>query len=134
MVAVIRYAVVTQACTDSPCRSSPMVRMAEATIVWSRAARNIPSISPASTSTICLWPSCAEGAAGDGVLGVGAATALLLMRRLLRRRHGDYPQTTREPPEAPDECASSHWTYAEEPSPTAATTAPAASAAALPGR
>ena len=58
MVAVIRYAVVAHACIDSPCRSSAMVRIADATIVWSSAARNMPSISPASTVRIWRWLSC----------------------------------------------------------------------------
>ena len=42
MVEVMRKAVVTQACAARPCRSSPMVRMAVLTTVWSSAARNIP--------------------------------------------------------------------------------------------
>src|ERR1700712_4161348 len=85
MVAVIRYAVVTQACTESPCRSSPMVRMADVTMVWSSAARNMPSISPPRISRICRWLSCDDDAApagtevGGGVPRAGAATALLLI-------------------------------------------------------
>ena len=45
-VAVSRYAVVTHARSDRPCRSSPMVRMDVAPIVWSSAARNMPIIRP----------------------------------------------------------------------------------------
>src|SRR6478609_4050531 len=63
IVAVIRYAVVAQACSSSPLRSSAMVRMAVATMVWSRAARNMPIIRPTRMVTICLWVmSWARGA------------------------------------------------------------------------
>ena len=55
IVEVMRYAVVTHACADNPCRWSAMTRIAEATMVWSRAARNIPIISPMRMVTICLW-------------------------------------------------------------------------------
>src|ERR1700749_4577551 len=46
IVLVMRNAVVAQACSDSPPRSSAMVRMAVDTTVWSSAARNMPSSSP----------------------------------------------------------------------------------------
>ena len=46
IVDTIRYAVVTQACWSRPCRSSPMVRIAVPTTVWSSAARNMPAIRP----------------------------------------------------------------------------------------
>ncbi len=52
IVEVMRYAVVTQAIEDSPCRSSAMTRMADATMVWSSAARNIPIIKPMRMVTI----------------------------------------------------------------------------------
>ena len=54
IVEVIRYAVVTQACRSGPCRSSAIVRIAVATIVWSSAARNMPSIRPMRIVRICL--------------------------------------------------------------------------------
>ena len=53
----MRYAVVTQACTDRPCRSSAMVRIEVATIVWSSAARNMPAIRPDRIVRICRWLS-----------------------------------------------------------------------------
>ena len=46
IVDVIRNAVVTHACACRSCRSLPIVLIAVETIVWSRAARNMPSISP----------------------------------------------------------------------------------------
>jgi len=46
MVAVIRYAVVAQACRLRPCRSSEIVRIDVATMVWSSAARNMPAMRP----------------------------------------------------------------------------------------
>src|SRR3954452_23577319 len=46
IVEVMRYAVVTQAWIESPCRSSAIVRIEVLTMVWSSAPRNIPSISP----------------------------------------------------------------------------------------
>ena len=46
IVEVIRNAVVAQACRSKPCRSSAMVRIAVETMVWSSAARNMPSIRP----------------------------------------------------------------------------------------
>src|SRR6476661_8280818 len=55
IVEVIRYAVVTHACTDSPCRSSAIVRIAVLTIVWSRAPRNIPSIRPDRIVSTWAW-------------------------------------------------------------------------------
>jgi hypothetical protein len=55
MVDVIRYAVVTHACTDRPWRSSLIVRIDVETIVWSRAPRNMPIISPAMMVRICRW-------------------------------------------------------------------------------
>ena len=42
IVDVIRNAVVTHAWADSPFRSSPIVRIAVDTTVWSSAARNMP--------------------------------------------------------------------------------------------
>src|SRR4051794_22993550 len=55
MVEVIRYAVVTHACTDRPRRSSAMVRIAVETMVWSSAPRNIPIIRPVMIVRICAW-------------------------------------------------------------------------------
>ena len=46
---------VTHACADRPCRSLPMVLIAVETIVWSSAARNMPSISPDRIVRICRW-------------------------------------------------------------------------------
>ena len=67
---------VTQAWTDSPCRSSPIVRIAVETIVWSSAARNMPSISPDRIVRICRWRQLARptsasvgGRPGRGVGG-----------------------------------------------------------------
>src|SRR6476469_7479098 len=76
IVAVMRYAVVAHACSSRPLRSSAMVRIADATIVWSRAARNMPIIRPTRIVRICRWvsgPSVAAGAvAAMSVLrGVG---------------------------------------------------------------
>src|SRR4051794_6551823 len=51
----MRYAVVTQAWTDRPLRSSAIVRIDVLTIVWSRAPRNMPSISPDRIVRICRW-------------------------------------------------------------------------------
>ncbi len=56
-VEVIRYAVVTQAWADSPCRSSAMTRIEVLTIVWSRAASSMPAIRPNRMKRICLWVS-----------------------------------------------------------------------------
>jgi hypothetical protein len=53
IVDVMRNAVVTQACIDSPLRSSPMVRIAVETTVWSRAARNMPISSP--DKIVMIW-------------------------------------------------------------------------------
>ncbi|AGW42500.1 hemolysin [Leifsonia xyli subsp. cynodontis DSM 46306] len=64
----MRYAVVTQACCLRPCRSSPMVRMAVSTTVWSRAEKNMPAMSPKITKRICRWVMIGLGAA----LAVGA--------------------------------------------------------------
>ena len=46
IVEVIRNAVVTHACAVRSCRSLPIVLIAVETIVWSSAARNMPSTSP----------------------------------------------------------------------------------------
>ncbi len=46
IVAVMRYAVVAQACWLRPLRSSAIVRIEVATIVWSSAAKNMPNIKP----------------------------------------------------------------------------------------
>jgi hypothetical protein len=54
IVEVIKNAVVTQAWADSPFRSSPMRLIAVDTMVWSNAARNMPSSSPARIARICL--------------------------------------------------------------------------------
>src|SRR4051794_33121576 len=70
IVAVMRYAVVTHAWTLRPCRSSPMVRIADVTMVWSSAARNMPSIRPPSTCTIWRWLNCDDP---------GGATVVLLI-------------------------------------------------------
>src|SRR5215212_496410 len=80
----MRYAVVAQAWMLRPLRSSAIVRMAVATIVWSSAARNIPDISATRMTTIwrCVYPPPAgEWLPPDGrrvllyscVLLVGAA-------------------------------------------------------------
>src|SRR5665647_3424261 len=69
IVDVIRYAVVTQACSESPCRSSPMVRIAVATMVWSRAARNMPIISPPRIVRIWRWVMLNVSAAEAGMAG-----------------------------------------------------------------
>src|SRR5689334_16146505 len=89
----MRYAVVAHACSSRPLRSSAMVRIADATMVWSRAARNMPIIRPTRIVRICRWvrgPSVAAGAVaamsvlrgvgggfsgGGGCRLVGAATA-----------------------------------------------------------
>src|SRR6185503_3862139 len=55
IVEVIRYAVVTQACRDSPFRSSEIVRIAVETMVWSRAPRNMPIIRPVMMVRIWRW-------------------------------------------------------------------------------
>src|SRR5665648_333660 len=80
IVDVIRYAVVTQACRDSPCRSSPMVRIAVATMVWSRAARNMPIISP--PRIVRIWRCVMEkvGAAGAPSAVSGAVTEVRYVR------------------------------------------------------
>src|SRR6185437_10906604 len=65
---MIRYAVVTHACWLRPCRSSPMVRMAVPTTVWSRAERNMPAMRPKITKRIWRWLMTA-------VLGVDWADA-----------------------------------------------------------
>ncbi len=54
---------VAQACRDNPPRSSAIVRIAAETTDWSSAAKNIPDISPISTSQISLWDICPEAAA-----------------------------------------------------------------------
>src|SRR3954464_7573197 len=77
IVAVIRYAVVTHAWTLRPCRSSPMVRIADATIVWSSAARNMPSISPDSTSRIWRWLSCTPPAGPGSDRAAGTVVVLI---------------------------------------------------------
>ncbi|MBM7804033.1 hypothetical protein JOE58_003284 [Curtobacterium luteum] len=46
IVEVMRYAVVTQACWSSPCRSSPIVRIAVPKTVWPSDDRNMPAIRP----------------------------------------------------------------------------------------
>src|SRR3954447_7198856 len=70
-VAVSRCAVVTHACRDSPLRSSPIVLMDVATIVWSSAAMNMPSIRPPRIVRIsrCVGAWNVEvGASGASVL------------------------------------------------------------------
>ena len=67
IVEVIRYAVVAQACTLRPFRSSAMVRMEVETMVWSSAARNIPDIRPPMMIRIWRWlrlPGAATCGAG----------------------------------------------------------------------
>src|SRR6478609_874127 len=77
MVAVMRYAVVTQACPARSLRSSAITRIALATIVWSRAARNIPIIRPMRIVTISLWES-GIGSAVRGGPAVASDMSLLL--------------------------------------------------------
>ena len=55
MVEVIKYAVVAQAWIDNPFKSSPIVLIAVATIVWSSAAKKRPNINPMSMGTTSLW-------------------------------------------------------------------------------
>src|SRR4051794_25142157 len=86
IVAVIRYAVVTHAWTLRPCRSSPMVRIADATIVWSSAARNMPSISPDSTSRIWRWLSCTPPAGPGSDRAAGRGVVLIVSPDISRRR------------------------------------------------
>src|SRR3954454_5885055 len=75
MVAVSRYAVVTHACRESPLRSSPMVRMDVATMVWSRAAMNMPSISP---PRIVRISRCVGGRKAAGLDERGASVEVVL--------------------------------------------------------
>ncbi len=73
IVEVIRYAVVAHACWLRPCRSSEIVRIAVLTIVWSRAARNMPSSRPLRMVRICRWvspPGGDDGAASSGTAAV----------------------------------------------------------------
>src|SRR5665647_3161966 len=84
IVDVIRYAVVTQACSESPCRSSPMVRIAVATMVWSRAARNMPIISPPRIVRIWRCVMLNVSAAEAGMAGPLVAVGEVGERR--RRR------------------------------------------------
>ena len=68
IVETIRYAVVTQACWLRPCRSSPIVRIAVPTTVWSSADRNMPAMRPKMTNRICRCDMIGfDGAAGAGV-------------------------------------------------------------------
>src|SRR5450756_2430676 len=53
IVDVIMYAVVTQTCWSSPCSSSAIVFMAVPTTFWSRAAKNMPDISP--RRIVVIW-------------------------------------------------------------------------------
>src|SRR6188472_4085275 len=71
MVAVIRYAVVAHAWWFRPLRSSAMVRIAVATMVWSSAARNMPIISPMRMVTIWRWVSGPVGRSGSPRAVVG---------------------------------------------------------------
>src|SRR5690242_10673934 len=64
MVLVIRYAVVTHAWPARSLRSSAMTRIALATMVWSRAARNIPIMSPTRIVTISRCDNGGWSAAG----------------------------------------------------------------------
>src|SRR5690242_12141685 len=66
MVDVIRYAVVTHACELSPCRSSAIVRIEVLTMVWSSAARNIPSIRP--LRIVMIWRCVSLPAGADGAI------------------------------------------------------------------
>ena len=99
IVEVIRNAVVTHACTDNPFRSSPMVRMAVATMVWSSAARNMPSISPDRIVRICRCDSApSDGGASaapvaglvmDVVIVLCSLRAVVALRRaVMKLRHG----------------------------------------------
>src|SRR6478736_9444673 len=74
MVAVMRYAVVTQAWPARSLRSSAMTRMALATIVWSSAARNIPIMSPTRMVRISLWESTGRGS-GPAPAGASAVAS-----------------------------------------------------------
>src|ERR687884_1079666 len=86
MVEVMRYAVVTQACRLSPLRSSAMVRIDVATIVWSRAARNIPDISPARMMTIWRWVK--DDGAPFATAAGGPPTGVVVVMRSPGRTYG----------------------------------------------
>src|SRR3954463_14015440 len=75
IVAGSRYAVVTQACRDSPLRSSPMVLMDVATMVWSSAAMNMPSMRPPRIVRISRWVG---GTKVDGRAVPGDSVAVVL--------------------------------------------------------
>src|SRR3954451_22045092 len=83
IVDVIRNAVVAQACSSKPWRSSAIVRVAVGMIVWSRAARNMPIIRPPRIVMICRWVEWAAdrapGAPGDPA-AAGAEVLELLTR------------------------------------------------------
>ena len=76
IVEVIRYAVVTHAWTDSPCRSSAIVLIEVATIDWSRAARNIPSSRPDRIVRTWAWLYSPLSSALRVEPGPGVVTAI----------------------------------------------------------
>src|ERR1700733_2238193 len=89
IVEVIRNAVVTHACAVRSCRSLPIVLIAVETIVWSRAARNMPITRPDRIVRIWRWVSAPSGdelAGGESAWRVGAVVmrAVLLPILLLR--------------------------------------------------
>ena len=54
-VAVSRYAVTNQESLSSPPNSEVILGKATATMLWSRAARNMPAINPPMTTRIWRW-------------------------------------------------------------------------------
>src|ERR687883_442174 len=94
----MRYAVVTQACRLSPLRSSAMVRIEVATIVWSRAARNIPDMRPARMMTIWRWVKD-DGASFTTAAGGPPAGVAVVMRSPGREYGGRGARRERVPRE-----------------------------------
>src|SRR6476660_6652791 len=66
-VEVTRYAVVAHAWLVCPLSLSAMVRIAADTMVWSRAARNMPSSNPDRISMIWLWVSRPDSSSGGAI-------------------------------------------------------------------
>src|SRR5436190_13012310 len=93
IVAVTRYAVVTQAWTLNPCRSLAILTMAVPTIVWSSAPRNTVHIKLATIARICRRVSAGgpvpagDAAAPDGTGAGAGSSTLAVMRWLLGLRH-----------------------------------------------
>src|SRR6478735_9390185 len=100
IVEVIRYAVVTHACTDSPFRSSAMVRIDVLTIVWSRAPRNMPIIRPTRIVRIwaCVYSPVSLGA--GGAVGRLPEVGVLIESRVYRCLR--QPLDSRAHPCSPD--------------------------------